>query len=226
MKSFRFFIAVAMVATLAASANAQEEKCTKCPASKASTSAVAEEGSCNGCTDAYASLPKMSYKVGDEVTCCSESAAAMAKKDDKPIHYVVGKKTFEDKQKAFVSLVEQTEAAVDAFITPAKCEKSGTTTIAGKKCGCPVDAGQKTALVKAAVDKVKMTYVVGKEKCACPSQAAAMAKKSGEKKAYVVAGKETCCEMTARLNLARAKFDAAVKALAAKTEAKSEAKGS
>ena len=35
----------------------------------------------------------------------------------------------------------------------------------------------------------------------------------GAEMKYVVGGEETCCEMTARLNVARAKYKAAVEAL-------------
>ncbi len=51
-------------------------------------------------------------------------------------------------------------------------------------------------------------------------EAATLAKSSGAKKEFVVAGEKTCCEMTARLNLARAKYKAAVEALATIGKAK------
>ncbi len=157
----------------------------------------------------------MTYKVGEEMPCCSESAAALAKKSEMPVHFVVGEKTYEAKEAAFTALVEQTESFVNDFVTPCKCEVSGTTKIAGKACNCPVEAGKTAELVSAAAKNVQMTYAVGEETCNCPTKAAEMAKTSGAKKEYVVAGEKTCCEMTARLNLARAKYKAAVEALVA-----------
>ena len=164
---------------------------------------------------AMEALPAMTYKVGDEETCCGESAAKLAKKSEMPIHFVVAKKSYEDKEAAYTALVEKTEAFVNEFLTPCKCEVSGTTTVAGKSCGCPVEAGHRTELVKTAAEKVQMSFAVGDKECHCPMEAAKLAKDSGKAKEFVVAGEKTSCEMTARLNLARAKYKAAVEALAA-----------
>ena len=169
-------------------------------------------------------LPKMTYKVGEEVTCCSESAAALAKKAELPVQFVVGEETFEAKEVAFTSLVEQTEAYVTDFLTPCACETSGTTTIAGKACSCPVQAGARTELVKAAADKVTMTYAVGEKACACPNEAAALAKSSGEAKVFVIGEAKTPCELTARLTLAQAKYKAAVQAVVASEQKEAPAK--
>jgi hypothetical protein len=64
-----------------------------------------------------------------------------------------------------------------------------------------------------AMKKVKMTYVVGEKECHCPLQAQALAKEAGQEKQFLVDEEKTCCEMTARLNLARAKYKAAVTAM-------------
>ncbi len=198
-----FLVMLAVVATfqVVSAQEAMQEK-TEC------------QGQCPIAT-AMGDLPKMTYKVGEEMTCCSESAAALAKKSEMPVHFVVGEKTYEAKEAAFTALVEQTESFVNDFVTPCKCEVSGTTKIAGKACNCPVEAGKTAELVSAAAKNVQMTYAVGEETCNCPTKAAEMAKTSGAKKEYVVAGEKTCCEMTARLNLARAKYKAAVEALVA-----------
>lgn len=171
--------------------------------------------SCDGecpISAAMASLPKMSYKIGEESTCCSHSAQALAEKHSAPIHFVVAETSYTDKTEAMTALVEKTEAALAAYTTPCVCEKSGTTTIAGEKCSCPMKAAEHTKLVKAAVDSVSLSYVVGEETCNCPMKAKELATGGAEMK-YVVGGEETCCEMTARLNVARAKYKAAVEAL-------------
>lgn len=163
---------------------------------------------------AMAKLPAMSYQVGSEKTCCSDSAAKMAEEHNEAIHYVVADKTYEDKTEAMTALVEQTEAMVEEFITPCKCETSGKTTIAGETCDCPVQSAKNVELVKAAVDAVNVSYKVGDEACNCPMKAKELAANSEDKMTYVVDGEETCCSMTARLQTARAKYKAAVKALA------------
>lgn len=199
--------------------------CSKCPSESAVATTANQEKACSECPVSIAmkNLPTMTYKVGDEATCCSKSAAELAKKHSKPMHYVVGKKTFESKEQAYTALVESTEKFVNNFVTPTKCEKSGKTSIAGASCGCSVDAGKKSELVKKAVSEVKMTYVVDGKKCNCPNEAKSLAAKSEEAKTtYVVAGKESCCNMEARLNFAKAKYAAAVKAIASTTEKKKE----
>ena len=67
---------------------------------------------------AMAALPKMTYKVGDQETCCSASAAALAKEHESHIHYVVAKKEFDSKDEAMVELAAVTTKFVDDFATP------------------------------------------------------------------------------------------------------------
>lgn len=179
---------------------------------------MVEKTECNGAcpiATAMKELPQMTYKIGEESTCCSESAAKLAKQHSLPIHYVVGKTTFEKKDEAYTSLVTKTESFVNDFITPCKCEVSGSTKIAGESCKCSVMAGEKTELVKGAVEKVKMSFMVGDKPVCCSHEADALAKSSEAEKFFVVGEEKTCCEKTARLNLARAKYKAAVQALAA-----------
>lgn len=163
---------------------------------------------------AMAKLPTMTYQVGSEKTCCSESAAKLAKDSNEAIHFVVAEKVYEDKTEAMTALVEKTEAMVEEFITPCKCEVSGKTTIAGETCSCPVQGEKNVEMVKAAVQAVSVSFKVGDESCNCPMKAKELAANSDAKLTYVVDGEETCCSMTARLQTARAKYKAAVEALA------------
>jgi hypothetical protein len=216
VKSFSVVLSLVLLCNMTI---AQDAVCPKCPSQKSdvvSADASSDDKQCSQCpvTAAMKKLPQMTYKVGDESVCCSEAASALAKKHSQPMHYVVGEKTYESEKEAYTALVESTEAFVEKFVKPCKCEASGTTSIAGSSCGCPVEARQKAELIKKAVNEVKMTYVVGTEKCQCPSQAKTMASKSGDTTKYVVDGKETCCDLEARLNLAKAKYAAAIKALA------------
>jgi len=197
----------------------EPEVCTKsCP----SASVADGESTCPVST-ALAKLPKMTFAVGDESLCCSEMAKAKAEELKEPVVFVVEDEKFNSEDKAFVALVAHTEKFVNDFATPHTCSISGNTTIAGETCGCSVKAGEIASKVKAAMSKVTMTYKVGEEECSCPTQAASLAKASGTAKKFVVAGEEeTTCNMTARLNLARAKYKAAVLATSAEETETSE----
>ena len=231
MKNILTLSMLAVAALFVGTVGAQEEaakKCDKCPASQVTASIAGdctgescEKSCCSECpvTAAMAKLPKMTYRVGTENICCSESAAKMAEEKKTPLHYVVGEKAFEDKTEAYTALVEQTETMVNAYVTPSKCDKSGTHTVAGKSCKCEVQAGKNAELVSAAIKDIKMTYAVGEKSCNCPNEAGSLAKTSGEKMTYVVGEEKTCCNMTARLTLAKAKYKAAVTAMASADKA-------
>jgi hypothetical protein len=171
---------------------------------------------CKACpvTEGMAKLPQLVYQVGDEQACCENSAKSMAKSTGKPIRYVVGKESFECPTAAFTSLVEQTEKFVAAYATPKTCEVSGTTTVAGETLTCPVAAGEVAAKVKKAMDAVAVTYKVGDKTSTCSVEAKALAESTNAKTIFVVEDQETECEMTARLNVARAKYKAALMAMA------------
>ncbi|KAA1260262.1 hypothetical protein LF1_28010 [Rubripirellula obstinata] len=171
---------------------------------------------------AMAKLPKMTYLIGTESTCCSASAETLATKHDAPIQFVVDEETYDSKEDAMVALAESTETFVSTFASTHKCEASGTMTVAGMSTSCSVTAGKRAAVAKKAMDSVDMTYLVGTESCSCPMQAASMAKTSGEKQQFMIAGETTCCSIDARVRLAHAKYKAAVEALA-KADAGTEA---
>lgn len=203
-----------------ASASFAAETATTATAEKVCETACA--GSCP-IDAAMAKLPKMTYLVGKEATCCSDAAAKLAKEHNTAVKFVVAKKTFDEQGKATLALASATEKFVNEFTATKECKVSGKFTVAGKELCCSVMAGERAALAKKAMKKVEMAYLVGDEKCACPTQAAALAKESGKDKIFLVAGEKTCCSVEARLKLAQAKYKAAVEALAkvdapAKTE--------
>jgi len=177
------------------------------------TGVCATEGS--GCciTDGMAKLPKVTYLVGEESLCCEESAKAAATAAKTKLVYVVGKEKFDASDKAFVSLVDQTEKFVANYATPSTCKVSGSTTVAGESMTCSVKAGEVAAKVKKAMDAVAVSYKVGEKSCQCPSEAKALAAEKKVKQVFVVDNEETECEHTARLNLARAKYKAALLAM-------------
>ena len=165
-------------------------------------------------------LPQLVYKIGDQETCCVKTAAKLAGETGKSIHYFVAKKSYSTEPKAFAALADATDAFVKEFAKPSKCDVSGEFKVAGKSVCCEVMAGETAKLVKDAMDKVKMTYLVGDQKCDCPVEAKELAKKEGKQRVFLVAKEKLCCGTTARLALARAKYKAAVEALAKLDEKK------
>ena len=215
--------AVALTLTLvSAQAFAQETAPKEMAAQATEAPATCDGGECP-MSKAMAALPKMTYRVGTEDTCCSESAAALAKESSAPIHFVVAEKVYEDKTEAMTALVEQTEEMVTEFITPCTCEASGAMTVAGETCNCPMQGAKNTELVKKAVEAVDVSYKVGEETCSCPMKAKELAAESHGEVHYIVDGEETTCGLTARLNTARAKYKAAVEAMTAASPKEAEA---
>jgi len=159
--------------------------------------------------------------VGNEALCCEESAKAAAVAAKTKLVYLVGIEKFDSSDKAFVSLIDQTEKFVTAFATPSTCKISGATTVAGETMTCTVRAGEVVSKVKKAMDSIAISYKVGEKSCSCPVEAKALAANKNVKTFFVVDQEETECELTARLNLARAKYKVALKAMVPeKTEAK------
>ena len=208
--------------------------CTTCPDGKCTgscakdttvaTSAKPADGAtctgscgadCSECpiTAAMAKLPQMAYMVGTEKVCCPNAASELAKKSDAKVKFVVAEKSFEKEGEAKLALVEATEQFVSAFAKPQVCKESGTITVAGQKACCAGSAAQLAKTATAAIDKVQMTYAVGEKACNCPVEAEKLAKDSGDVKLFVVGEEKTACNVTARLNLARAKYKAAVVAM-------------
>ena len=142
-----------------------------------------------------------------------EDGGGTRQKSNAPMHYVVADKSFDTESDAKLALVEATEQFVAAFAEPKVCKESGKVAIAGKELCCETAAAQTSTVAKTAMNKVEMTYLVGEKECHCPVEAAKLAKDSGDPTVYVVAGESTRCNVTARLNLARAKYKAAVVAV-------------
>ena len=211
------FIATVLATAFAASAvYAEEGTITVVTKGPASTECASECASAKGCPIelAMGKLPKLTYKIGKEETCCAASAAELAKKHDAPMKFVVAEKSFAKKGEAMLALATATEKFVADFTTTSECKTSGKFTVAGKELCCNVMAGQRAEMAKKAMSKVEMAYLVGEKECSCPTQAASLAKESGKDKLFVVAGEKTACSVTARLKLAQAKYKAAVEALA------------
>ena len=207
----RLILPALLVATMVFAGNVlAEEKCSECPISAA-----------------MKNLPQLTFAVGEETTHCAKTAAKLAEKHSTDIVYLVGKEKFDDAGKAKLALVNATEEFVENFANPKTCQISGTTSVAGQKLECTKTAAKLAGLMSDAMKTVKISYAVGDETCDCPHAAASLAEKSGEAKLFVVGKEKTKCEITARLNLARAKYKAMVEALAkAEQESKADTKES
>ncbi len=214
MKSFKLGLVALALVSAGTTLHADDTK--KCDAA-----CSADAGTCP-VTAGMAKLPKITYLVGTKSLCCEESAKATAAETSNKVEYVVGTEKFDCSEKAFASLVSQTEKFVSTYATPSTCSVSGKTTIAGESLTCSVAAGELAAKVKKAMNSVSISYKVGEKSCSCPVEAKALAEAKKVKTLFVVDKDETECEQTARLNLARAKYKAALLAMApaAKAETK------
>ena len=172
-----------------------------------------------------ASLPSMKYRVGDETTCCSHAAAAMAKTAGKPIQYVVGENTFDNEGDAMVKLTSLLEAEVDSlktmqFATAGKCyrcpmtakdmAKKSNDKVVYRVGGVDFDDKEKAEkvvmLASEKLSAVSMKYKVGEKSFCCDKMAGLEVKQSGKKLLFVVDGEETDCPTAAKVNLARAQI--------------------
>lgn len=208
-----------LVFCVAAVAGAHCGECGTCEEHAAANTAAAElcaDGVCPIET-AMGKLPQITFAVGEKTLCCEQAAMELAENSGDHVHFCVGEAQFDDKADAQVALVEATEKFVSTFAEPHTCKASGKITVAGAEQDCIFCAKGLAKKMNAAMDGVQMTYMVGKKECNCPVTAGKLAEEAGVEKQFVVGEEATCCEQTARLNLARAKYKAAVAVLVAAT---------
>lgn len=210
-------LSMLLVFTVAAVAQAHCGECGKGEKKATATASTADAEQCKEGTCPIAAamekLPKITFAVGDETLCCEKSAAELAKKSGGHIHFCVGDEEFDDKADAQVALIEATESYVSTFTEPHTCEASGKITVAGTELHCPMCAAGLAKKMTAAMEGVQMTYMVGDKECHCPKTAAKFAEDAGLDKQFVIGEEKTTCEHSARLNLARAKYKAAMAVL-------------
>ncbi len=182
---------------------------------------------------ALASLPKIRYRVGEQVMCCEQTAAKLAESTGKPLEYLIGDEVLnghcaaEIRMAAILEGEIQKLAAVQYAVAdesvscPATAKRLAEKKkaavayrVAGIDFESPDKADKAVKLVSEAVDGVKMSYKVGDEKFCCDKMAGMRAKGNGGKMSFVVGDEETTCENHARLLLMEAKARAAVQAAA------------
>jgi hypothetical protein len=176
-------------------------------------------------TAVLASLPSMSFKVGEKTTGCSKSAAAMAEESGSKMQYVVGEQTFDAEGDAVAQLAKllEDEAAkmqTIQFAAGGKCYQCPVTakSMAGENGGqiayrvggvdfeTKAQAEKALENIKVALAKVEMGYKVG-------DKSGATAGEAGDAKlTYVVGDQETCCKIQAGAMLAQAKVRTIVEA--------------
>jgi len=178
-----------------------------------------------------ARLPKITYRVGDEATCCEKTAAMIAEKSGKPIQYVLGEEVLDSHCAAEVklaSLLEQELESIAAMrfavgdetvgcpVTAKELAKKNGGTMAYRVGGVDFNseeqAGKAVQLVTDAVDGVKMSYRVDGQSFCCDKMAGMKAKETGKPMTFVVGSEETDCDKHARLILMQTKIRAAVEA--------------
>jgi hypothetical protein len=185
-----------------------------------------------------AGAPLMQYKVGDKTTNCPQQAAEWSKDQDAPVRYVLNDTEYSDKLealKAYQAALEQHlnkmttvlyavgDKCVGCPMEAATLAKGAGTTVKYRVASFTFPdreaANRAAQTARAASDKVTMTYVVdGKEygcdkeaKQTCQSKAGASTVKTVE---YKVGDTKTCCEVTAKVQLATERIIAAYQALA------------
>ena len=173
-------------------------------------------------------MPAMQYVVGEKRTQCSDEAAKLAKAGEKTIRFVVADKTFAEEgeaKKAYTKVLDEFLANMTRvqFAVGDECTACPLTakSIAEKK-GAKVryrlasytfdDKAKADKIAKLALDaaeKVQLTLAVGTESYQCPVTAKEAAQSAGKKLEYCVGEKRTACQVTAKVELAKAKINAA-----------------
>ncbi len=182
-----------------------------------------------GAKTVLASLPAMTYRVGDYETQCHKSASAKAEDTKAPIAFLVEGKSFDDEAAATNALASAMEARVDEMshiqfvagkdsfkcpVTADGAAKKANTKVKYRLAGVDFNEREKATAVAEKVEKaladMKMTMMSEGKAVKC----AKSCKKAGKKVTYVVGDDKTCCEKTAKLMLAERKIETIVKVVA------------
>lgn len=241
--------AAAVITNVALPADAKDDCASACDSGKAecetgaaitNVAMTADETECaSACPSTKtanilaASMPAMSYRVGDADTNCSYSAQTMASEHGKPMHYVVSNVAYETEGEAKVAH----EAAMMTYadsLTRVVYNVNGETMncaySAAKACesACssevkyqvgPVifdnaeDAIRAAATAHSAMQSVAMTYAVNGETTHCSTDAANKASSCSSPVEYVVNGESTSCKKSAGYMLTRERVAAAMSAV-------------
>jgi len=219
--------------TVADKATTPCSKSANTPCHKGGAKLVSDKAGCP-IAARLAKLPKIQYKIGEDVTDCSKSAAKMAEESKTKMVYLVGDKSFDKEGEAKVALTTALEAEIAnltamQFAVGSDCVRCPITAKSmAKKAGTKVayrvggmdfadkDKAEKAVvLVTDASDAVKMTYKVAGKSFSCDKMAGARVEETGKEMTFVVGDEETSCPTTAKLMLTKAKVHAIIAAAAA-----------
>jgi hypothetical protein len=176
-----------------------------------------------------ASLPSMTYKVGDKSTCCDKAAGEMAKESGSKIQYVIGEQTFDAEGDAVAQLAkmiddEAAKMQTIQFAAGGNCYQCPMTAksnaqdgkiayrVGGVDFETKEQAEKAIENIKVALAKVEMGYKVGDKSYKCGTTAGKDADTAKAKLTYVVGDQETCCKIQASMMLAQAKVRTIVEA--------------
>jgi hypothetical protein len=179
-----------------------------------------------------ASMPGMSYRVGETDTNCPMSAQTMASEHGKPMHYVVSNVAYETEAQAKVAHEAAMLAYADSLTrvvynvkgetmcaeSAAKACESVCTSEVKYQVGPVIfdnaeDAVRAAAMAYSAMQSVAMTYEVAGEATHCSTDAANKASSCSSPVEYVVNGKHTTCKQSAQSMLTRERVAAAMNAV-------------
>ncbi len=206
-----------------------EKPCAKKVMTVAETSAGAEKANA-----VIEKLPKLTYKIGEEKTCCAKMAAGVAEKSGKPVQYVVGEEVFSTEADARVkltTLLEQEAEAMQAMqyavgndcmrcpMTAKKAAQEKQGKVAYRVGGVDFDSEPKAQkaveLVAEAAGNAKLSYKVDGQSFCCDKMAGVKVKETGKPMTYVVAEQEVQSEGEAKLLLTQTKIRLIVETAAA-----------
>jgi hypothetical protein len=177
-----------------------------------------------------ADMPSMHYVVGGKETCCPEEAKQLVAGGD-AVQYKVANVTYTDQGEAGKAYAAELDRYLDrmtrvSFVVGDECcccpiEAEQLAASSGQalkyKVGntvfdCPEKAIRAAALAYGRAQQVGMTYAINGEATSC-SESFAQAKACPTTKAsYLVAGRETQCEVEAACMLTTARIEAALAA--------------
>ncbi len=166
-------------------------------------------------------MQSVRYTVGENETACSKTAQAWAADSDQPLQYRVGAVAFQDQARAEQAAQSARAAAEQVtmklvlddkeYDSPAAarqaCGKAGAT--GGKSC-CPKGAAVARKSSGGGKDAALAQGSRGGDSCGSIKTAARAAGKSCQ---FVVGEKRTTCEVTATIELAKLRIEAAHQAI-------------
>jgi len=158
-------------------------------------------------------LPGMTYRVGKIEMQDVKQAKRVAKAKGQPMVYWVEGQAYTDQKLAQKGLILATEKFVSHLCDSRKCPVSGKACVGGMRFASSVVAEQVAKVGKAAMGKISMSYRVGKKPLCCPEMAADFAKAAKKPVTYEIGKFSTTCSLTARMHLAKAKYQAATDAM-------------